>query len=105
MGRHQVRVPWVVRIADEPGRGAGRKGLPASRAQESTWRTGRSDARRTRLVRAGGADRGGRAVRAPSCAVDSINGSMSPMTDVRASAWFLGECSARSLTAAVSDPP
>jgi hypothetical protein len=39
------------------------------------------------------------------CAVDSINGSMSPMTDVRASAWFLGECTARTLTAAVSGPP
>ena len=64
---------------------------------------GGPDARRTRVVRAGG--------RRPSrpgprpCTVDSINGSMSPMTDVRASAWFLGQCSVRTLTAAVTGAP
>lgn len=40
-----------------------------------------------------------------TCTVDSIDAGMRPMTDIKASAWFLGPCSTGTLTAAVTGSP
>lgn len=101
MGDREVRVVWVVRVADEDtGGGGGRRSLPVEPAGDEDWS----------VPEAG--DRGWYQPDPPAepsapspCRVDSIDGSMSPMTDVRASAWFVGECSSRTLTVAVSGPP
>jgi hypothetical protein len=107
LGKRQVRVPWVVRVGDAsanaPVAGASRRGFSAPGAQASTledWE----------LPTPG--EQGWYEPEPPAepsapgpCTLDSIIGSMSPMTDVRASAWYLGSCSSKTLTASVTGAP
>jgi hypothetical protein len=100
---HQVRVPWVVRVvAEKTSVVLGAVPLARVRAEsgDEDWNVPESGER-------GWYDEDPPAE--PSepgpCTADSVLASMSPMTDVSASAWYTGQCSDRTLTAAVSGAP
>jgi hypothetical protein len=106
LGKRQVRAPWVVRIADEPASGVvGRGDFSAPGGEESTL----ADWERPSRSEQGYHDDEPAPPAEPSgpgpCTLDSIDAGMTPMTDVSVSAWYLGSCSARTLTAAVTGPP
>ena len=105
LGDRQVRAPWVVRVGDEPARDTDVSGVVAPSVQGSTledWE----------IPTPG--EQGWYEPQGPSepsepgpCTLDAndVRGGMTPMTDVSVSAFFLGECSARTLTAAVAGTP